>query len=164
MKTVDDEDFRERIVRLTRHSLISTPGKAAYKALVAHIDCLVNAAEGNGPTPKVLWCPNCHVQHIDAGEWTTRPHKTHLCQHCMHLWRPFEYPTVGVLEVAPPKRDYWKDLRKLCGYLQNGSDVTVKLSQDDACHTYHLYVGKTMYWGNSFEECVDKAMVEYKED
>lgn len=48
------------------------------------------------PVPKVLKCPQCGAQHIDEGEWATRPHRTHQCQFCKHEWRPFEFHTVGV--------------------------------------------------------------------
>lgn len=47
--------------------------------------------------PMVLHCPRCEVQHLDEGEWETREHRTHQCQHCGHLWRPVhELPTCGV--------------------------------------------------------------------
>lgn len=47
--------------------------------------------------PMILHCPECKEQHIDEDEWaTTRLHKTHLCLHCGHLWRPMDVPTVGV--------------------------------------------------------------------
>lgn len=46
--------------------------------------------------PTLLWCPECGEQHIDEGEWETRPHKTHQCQSCGHEWRPYEVPTRGV--------------------------------------------------------------------
>jgi predicted RNA-binding Zn-ribbon protein involved in translation (DUF1610 family) len=41
-------------------------------------------------------CPSCGAQHIDEGVWKTRLHKTHLCGRCGHLWRPFDFYTVGV--------------------------------------------------------------------
>lgn len=59
----------------------------------------------------VLYCPAGH-QHIDEGEWTTRPHKTHQCQatvseiytidggwsrkKCGREWRPANFNSVGV--------------------------------------------------------------------
>jgi len=43
-----------------------------------------------------LFCPKCGFLHIDAGEWATRPHRTHQCQSCKHEWRPADVPTVGV--------------------------------------------------------------------
>lgn len=55
------------------------------------------------PVSLALWCPKCGAPHVDEGEWaTTRRHKTHLCLSCGRLWRPFEYPTVGVPHVDPP--------------------------------------------------------------
>lgn len=41
-------------------------------------------------------CPTCRVRHIDAGEWKTRPHRTHLCLECGETWRPSESYTRGV--------------------------------------------------------------------
>lgn len=48
------------------------------------------------PIPMTLECPKCERRHVDEGEWATRLHKTHQCQHCGHEWRPLPYPTVGV--------------------------------------------------------------------
>ena len=52
------------------------------------------------PVPMVLRCPECNGQHVDtpnvAQGWTNPPHRTHLCNFCGHLWRPFEYHTEGV--------------------------------------------------------------------
>jgi hypothetical protein len=48
------------------------------------------------PKEMLLHCPECQKQHLDEGVWRHRVHRTHLCQHCGHLWRPFEFPTVGV--------------------------------------------------------------------
>ena len=35
----------------------------------------------------LLFCPYCHTQHLDEGEWLERPHHKHLCLHCKKLWR-----------------------------------------------------------------------------
>lgn len=52
------------------------------------------------PVPKVLPCPNCGKNHVDKGYWaTTRVHRTHLCEHCGMLFKPFEFATVGVEHV-----------------------------------------------------------------
>jgi len=41
-------------------------------------------------------CPACGELHIDEGEFATKPHHTHSCQHCGLTWRPAVVPTVGV--------------------------------------------------------------------
>lgn len=52
--------------------------------------------------PMNLRCPNCGLQHIDEGEWATRPHKKHLCvgngvrAGCGWMWTPSDQYTVGV--------------------------------------------------------------------
>jgi hypothetical protein len=43
-----------------------------------------------------LVCEQCGTLHIDEGEFATRPHKTHTCQHCGAQWQPALVPTVGV--------------------------------------------------------------------
>lgn len=46
--------------------------------------------------PMLLWCPECRERHIDEGEFATKAHHTHACQHCGHCWRPAIVPTCGV--------------------------------------------------------------------
>ncbi len=53
-------------------------------------------AELQKPRPMVLTCPFCGGRHIDEGEFVTKPHHTHACQHCGMVWRPCIEPTVGV--------------------------------------------------------------------
>ena len=48
------------------------------------------------PIPMLLWCPECRARHLDVGEFATRPHHTHACQQCGHVWRPAIVHTVGV--------------------------------------------------------------------
>jgi uncharacterized Zn finger protein len=50
----------------------------------------------DAPIPMLLWCPECCERHIDVGEFATKPHHTHACQHCGHVWRPAIVPTTGV--------------------------------------------------------------------
>jgi hypothetical protein len=46
-----------------------------------------------------IFCPTCRKIHVDRGVWATKPHSTHLCEHCGALWRT---PTVGI-EAGTPK-------------------------------------------------------------
>jgi rubredoxin len=48
------------------------------------------------PIPMRLHCPECSELHIDTGEFETKLHHTHACQHCGLVWRPAVVPTVGV--------------------------------------------------------------------
>lgn len=48
------------------------------------------------PIPMLLWCPSCKERHIDEGEFSTKEHHTHACQHCGLVWRPAIVHTVGV--------------------------------------------------------------------
>lgn len=51
---------------------------------------------GDLPIPMLLWCPECGKRHVDEGEFATKYHHTHACQHCGHVWRPAVAFTVGV--------------------------------------------------------------------
>jgi transcription elongation factor Elf1 len=53
-------------------------------------------AERESPIPIRLECPSCGELHIDEGAFATKPHHTHACQHCGHVWRPAVRATVGV--------------------------------------------------------------------
>jgi rubredoxin len=46
--------------------------------------------------PMLLWCPECSKRHVDEHEYARKPHHTHACQHCGHVWRPAIVCTVGV--------------------------------------------------------------------
>ena len=50
-----------------------------------------------------------------------------------------------------------ESLRELMGYVQNGSEETVYLFQDDATKDFMLRVGKKTYWGRSLENVIAKA-------
>jgi hypothetical protein len=57
--------------------------------------CLEGKSNGD-PIPMLIHCPICAHRHIDEGEWATKIHHTHSCQHCGHTWRPAVVNTVGV--------------------------------------------------------------------
>jgi len=66
------------------------------------------------------------------------------------------YPKVKeALEVLP----LFKGLQRLMGYVQNGSETTVTLFQDDATYSYHVKIGqRSSYWGGSLREALEKAI------
>lgn len=41
-------------------------------------------------------CPLCSTIHVDEGEWFSKAHHTHACQHCGNVWRPAIINTTGV--------------------------------------------------------------------
>lgn len=49
-------------------------------------------------------------------------------------------------------------IRDLMGYVEDGSDVTLKLYQDDATKTFHVQVGSGhSAWGETFSEAINNA-------
>lgn len=48
------------------------------------------------PVPMRIVCEGCGQLHIDEGEFATRAHHSHSCQHCGLTWRPAIVSTVGV--------------------------------------------------------------------
>lgn len=66
----------------------------------------------DSPLDMVLFCPACHVQHVDSVdpsiEWANPPHRSHLCHGCGCIWRPADIATNGVLHIKTQgTRDTW---------------------------------------------------------
>lgn len=74
------------------------PFKVEIANLKAHVERLTQANLDLQlkQTDMLLWCPECHERHIDEGDFETKEHHTHACQHCGHVWRPAIVPTRGV--------------------------------------------------------------------
>lgn len=49
------------------------------------------------------------------------------------------------------------ELRELCGYVEDGSHVTVAISQDDATKDWVVTVNKKQYYGRSMREALRNA-------
>ncbi len=45
--------------------------------------------------PMLIWCPECGKRHVDKPGFL-KPHHTHACQFCGHVWRPAKVFTQGV--------------------------------------------------------------------
>lgn len=52
--------------------------------------------DDNLTVPILLHCPMCRDRHIDEGAFANKPHHTHACQGCGHVWRPAKVNTHGV--------------------------------------------------------------------
>ncbi len=89
------ENWFERSYRAGLPEDIKTAMCVGFKAAL-YFDKIERAAQAAKPIPMILFCPSCGEQHIDEGEWATKLHKTHLCQHCECEWRPANVATVGV--------------------------------------------------------------------
>jgi hypothetical protein len=101
-------------------------GGVRHSWLDAYINVAKGETEPAAPIDMVLHCPACGQQHIDAPKdcdmgmgceqagvcyasavgqpdrcstWTNPPHRSHLCHHCGHIWRPADVPTNGVAQV-----------------------------------------------------------------
>jgi hypothetical protein len=48
------------------------------------------------PVQMELDCPACGRPHVDRDGWEFRPHRRHLCEFCLHEWRPHSFNTVGI--------------------------------------------------------------------
>lgn len=77
------------------------------------------------PIDMVLYCPGCHMQHIDEIDpvnnpgWDNPPHTSHKCLSCGLVFRPADVETNGVHRLKTEgKTDtwdpHWGDLR--CKY------------------------------------------------
>lgn len=64
---------------------------------------------------------------------------------------------------------FFTRLREMLGYVQNGSDTTIIISQDDATGSYIVRVGqyertRRSYYADSLEEAFEKAFADPKND
>jgi hypothetical protein len=92
----------------------------------------------------------------------------------MQVDRDSAWQNVRILERARQEQDKetarlavyeqrLNKLRRLCGYIENGSSSFLSLSQDDATGDWILKVGNNgskTYFGSSFESAIDAAVVE----
>jgi rubredoxin len=62
----------------------------------AYVAALDEVERLSAPRAMLLWCPQCNTRHIDKNDFATKPHHTHACQSCGHVWRPAIESTCGV--------------------------------------------------------------------
>lgn len=73
----------------------SVTNRDAFKMTVRNLIASRGLVEP-APIPMRLTCPDCGELHVDEGEFATKSHHTHSCQHCGLTWRPAVVATVGV--------------------------------------------------------------------
>ena len=82
------------------------------------------------------------------------------------VWKMIEARVDGNVEedlvTLRRKAELFDMIRNLMGYVENSSDVTLKLSQDDATMNYIVTGGSSGWeWGYSFEESIRKAFEKF---
>lgn len=87
-------DLRIANAAIYQHKQTIDEHAATIDKHAATIDSVRKSLEA--PVPMLLWCPECGARHVDEGEFATKIHHTHSCQHCGLTWRPAVVPTVGV--------------------------------------------------------------------
>ena len=92
---LDDHPAIERVLVGYRHNVDEHDAETERQAK-DEIRRLRAASIPDGPIPMILFCPMCNGRHLDVGEFATKSHHTHACQHCGVVWRPAIVPTVGV--------------------------------------------------------------------
>ena len=64
--------------------------------------------------------------------------------------------------LADPTTPFVERLRILCGYVENATDTTVKVGQDDATRDWFVNVGRSHYHGTSMEEAFEQAFQDFR--
>ena len=67
---------------------------------------------------------------------------------------------VARLEAAERDAALFRCIRELCGYVENGSDTTFSMFQDDATKYWTVKVGNRNYDSRTIEVALEKAMKE----
>ena len=55
-------------------------------------------------------------------------------------------------------------IRRMCGYVENGSDETVRIFQDDATRDWIVKVGNRWWHGPSMLAAIDAAAIDHPKD
>lgn len=55
------------------------------------------------------------------------------------------------------------NLKRCLGYVENGTETTVTIYQDDATRSYIVRVGNRQYWGESLFQALESAAVDQEE-
>ncbi len=93
-------------IRLIREHLPAASAGLAREALDRFEEWfLERERQREQPIAMRLPCERCGQLHIDEGEFATKPHHTHSCQHCGLTWRPAKEHTVGVQFIPGFKND-----------------------------------------------------------
>lgn len=99
LRTIPSVDELCRYVFVRRNARIVRANVALMRECITERIAPLLVADGSVkplPIPMILHCPECSKRHVDAGEFATRSHHTHACQHCGFVWRPAIVPTIGV--------------------------------------------------------------------
>lgn len=85
-------NYHQQEAALIIDAMLPTRMSALLRLYAKRLDDLT------APVEMLLFCPRCHVQHIDkiGPGWSNPPHATHTCGHCGLLWRPSNRNTTGV--------------------------------------------------------------------
>ena len=94
------EMYNELVLALRPYLPPNTPENEIPRAVAS-----LRGQQQPEPIAMRLICPECKGLHIDRGEFATRPHHTHACQHCGNVWRPAIVNTVGVRFLPGFKND-----------------------------------------------------------
>lgn len=92
---------------------------ATQKAMPEVIDIQPPPSDQEVPIDVILHCPTCKKQHIDEGEWATRPHRTHQCvddaagKGCGMAFTPCAKRTFGVVKI---EKDQFRALSEPPGF------------------------------------------------
>ena len=60
-------------------------------------------------------------------------------------------------------KNFETKLRDLCGYVENGTETSVKVFQDDATKEWVVRVGRDSYYGHNMMAAFDKAFANWKD-
>lgn len=63
-------------------------------------------------------------------------------------------------KIADSETPFVLRLRQLCGYVENGTDTTLKIYQDDATREWFVGVGLKRYHGATMEEAFEAAFTD----
>lgn len=169
------EDSNQAAPRATVHVILKEGADATLCGKVSRLDTtrmsvmrVVSCAECNAELKKIRQ-RNSRDGNAAAAERRQREHEQRITEEAEHARR----------EQSELERDAesFRKLRECCGYVENGSEQTVRLFQDDATRSWIVkcgdrqmvssvpaqYSSARSYHGASLNEAIDMAFVVEKQ-
>lgn len=146
-----------KAIGLTRTLRIVEPDGTEHYSRIATDAARLTSYPANASTV-VLAEP---VPGCDCTECTIKRGRGGPCFKANNPVVPCQFVSCSNERAAPPPVDRFaqlRELRELCGYVEDGSSTSVTISQDDATREWCVRVGKIAYYGGSLTAAFNLAV------
>lgn len=131
--------------------LSAYPKGSAIRAGMARVGIAPTPGEGDAP---VAWTDQRNMDYLKRGSGAATVWPTN--HGASTPFALYTRPTPAAPEGLREKERLFDTICDLCGYVEDGSNTTFKLAQDDATRTWTATSGSRWEWGRSPAEAIEK--------